>query len=459
MTKRALTLGFLCILSAAARAQAALPEFSLGLTAAESQAEAHSPSLQAKQFELAAAQARADAQAAPLAPVLSLEGTWHYASVVPELHTPIPGFNNIALGDHVNYSVGPQLTWNLWDSGGTYYAWRAARSQLLAKQQDLAAARRELALRTRLTYFQTQLALSQVRLLSDALRLSLDEYRDIQAQAAAGASSRIDTLAGHQEVLNDQLQLRRARTALAGALRDLLNLTGGGQGLDVSWPLDGGQARDLPSLIEAPTVWVTLDPLEQSLARLAPAGEAKLDPDHPQARELLELADAAWQAAAGLSSGHWPRVQVYGRVSLDYPNGPVLERIQQDSAGVNASWTLWAFGRVVNQVAEQEGTARATERQAQQVKDDLEVAWQKAHDQLRQQRGDLELDAQAVKETADLARLIFQTYQVGRASHLEVETANYRALGAKIQQVFAQVQSLIELATLESLAVPAADAK
>ncbi|MEW6517164.1 MAG: TolC family protein [candidate division FCPU426 bacterium] len=436
---------------ASAAAQAETPSLSLGLDQAVQEAQTHTPSLQAKQWELKALGAKSWSYAGLLWPRLSLEGTWRYVTEVPNITLPMPGARSIPMGDNVNYSVGPQLSWTIWDSGATYYAWQALSAGYRAKEQEVEGQQREITLKTRLAYFQVQLALEQIRLLADSLQLAQAQYRDIQAQARAGASSRIDLLSSHLEVLARQRQIQQARTQLTGAVRDLLSLTGGGESLDLAFPMDPETAKQIASDIETPTLLLMFDPLEQSLARLDQPGKAPAAGDHPRAKVFTELAESARQAAAGYNAGHWPRVQVYAKASWDYPNGPVLETVQQNTVGVNASWPLWEGQRVVRQVEEQERTAKADEAMAQQAQTDLDVGWKKAQDTLAQLRAELKLVQQSSQETETLARLVYQAYHIGRANYLEVQAANLRALEAKTQFALTRTQMAIQLAVLDSL--------
>ncbi len=424
------------------------PTLHLTLEEATDAAWRRSHRLRAKTFEVEAYQAREDAVGSMFWPRLSLEGTWRYVSEVPSLQL-VPGRPPMQFGDHHNHSIGPQMTWTLLDSGGSYFVWKATQALSRAKAAEAEALRRELRLRTRLAYVQTQLALARSGLLTDQLALARAQYRDIGHQVRAGQAGRIDLLSSHQEVLATERQLRQARTELAGALRDLLDLTGTGADLDPSLPLETGTA---PTPGASPTVLLALDPLDRSLAALDPAAHAGLDPQHPRAQAFLELAEAGRRSADGLGSAHWPKVQLLARTSWDYPNGPVLETVHQNTAAVNLSWSLYEFGRVVNQTAEQQRTADLNEEQARQAAAELQLAWRKSRDQLAQARDLLDLDRLAVSDTEELARLVYQAYRTGRSGYLDVQSANTRALAAKVQAVHTKVQLLVHLATLESLA-------
>jgi outer membrane protein TolC len=231
----------------------------------------------------------------------------------------------------------------------------------------------------------------------------------------------------------------------------MFNLTGSGTGLDLSIPMAADMAQSLPAELEAPTLYLTLDPLERSLQRFAPAEKANLNLRLPQLKMLADLADITRAYASELATGHWPKFQASAKTSLDYPNGPVLETVHQNTFAVNGSLSLFEFGRIKNQVTEQDKLALSGDWQLQSNLLSVQVSWQKARDQMAELRSEEVLDLQAVKETGELAHLVYEAYRAGRSNYLEVQSANYRALGAKIQAARTHVQMLIQLALLDSL--------
>jgi outer membrane protein TolC len=429
---------------------AEVPAISLTLTQAEQQTLAFSPALKAKHAELDAAQAKVDAQTSLLWPRLTLEGTWHYVSEVPEISI-LPGRPPLAFGDHNNYSIGPMLSWNLWDSGGAWHTRFMAQAAFQAKLDEVRGLERTLKLQVRSTYFQAQLALEQVRQLVGAYKLFGAQYQDIRAQYHAGSSTRIDSLSSHQELLSAERQLHQAQLVLSAALRDLYNLTGTVAGPEMTAPIGADLVRSMPPDWVTPTLWVTLDPLEVSLQRFGNVENTRLSPHLPQIVMLAEMASMVHDYAAALATGHLPKFQASAKTSIDYPNGPVLETVHQNTFAVNGSLSLFEFGRISNQVAEQDKLALSGDWQTQGALLAVQVAWQKAQDQLTELKTEERLDKQGVSETEDLARLVYDAYRAGRSSYLDVQSANYRALGAKIQAARTHVQMLLQLALLDSL--------
>jgi outer membrane protein TolC len=442
---RRLILALLCLphLSEAAE------PFELQLAKAEAAALEASNLIHAARSELRAADEKGDQGFSLLWPRLSLDASDRYSTVVPELSLA-PNQPKKKFGDHNVYSVGVGALWTIWDSGNAYNLYRGAAALREGKQAELEARQREIRLRARLSYFQTQLMAERARLLADSLKLSQSQAKDIELRLKAGASSRIDALASQNDVLVRRGQYRAARADLALALRDLFALTGLGAEMDPSVPEAAG-LDSAPADTEAATLTLRAQSLESSLAELSPAENAPLNPELPQTRALKAAATAARRQGDAYQSGHWPRIQVSARSSYDYPNGPVLETIQQNSFAVSGTWPIFSFGQVSSQAAEQEALASAAESRALAVSADLRRDWLKSKDRLKALKDQKVLDEQSVAATGSLYKLVYSAYQNGSSSFLEVQSAELKAFESKVRLASTETQMLIELAMLSSL--------
>ncbi|MBN1595247.1 TolC family protein [candidate division FCPU426 bacterium] len=424
----------------------------LPLVQAEARAQTCSARIASKLQEAKSTQSAADGQYSLFWPKLSLEGSYTYLSELSAFDLPAgPGrTQTITLGDHHNYSIGLQAAWNAWDSFAVYNSWQALQALARAKQEELRVLQRETVLKVRLAYFQAQLAAERLRLINQSARLAQAQYRDIQAKARAGAASRMDLLASHVEALGRERQLQSAQTDLALALRDLNRLTGQTH-IDASKPWYT-QAEDKPLAgFEQPSLYLELDPLEESLARFETQAGQPTAADHPQAAVFMALAESAQASAFAISAGHWPRLSVAVKTSLDYPDGPVQEQYNQNMLSIKASWPLWEGNRVVNQEKEKTLAARAQEQQAAYTREELALAWNKARDRLSELQAGQPLLDKIEKETAELAAVAYSAFRAGRADYLDVQAANLKALESGTQAALNKVQRLIQLAMLESL--------
>lgn len=427
-----------------------VPTLGLKLKQVEDAALEYSNSYQAVLADAQSAAYKADSQFAQLFPRITLEAGYRHVSEIP-VFTPVPGGPAFPFGDHKNYSYGPAAYWTAFNSGGMYNRWRAARAAAQSAQFQADAAKRSLLLETRVAYFQVQLGLEQARLLEDSIQLAEEERKDMAARYSAGASSKIDSLSAHQEVLRRQLQLKQAQVDLSASLRKLFALTGLGEGTNPGLPMPARTERKKMVPEENLTLFIQLDPIAESHRTLFPATQGKPDESHPSIQALVSAAESAQRTADSIRSGHGPTVQLSAKASRDYPNGPVLDSVNQQTLGVTANWPIFEGGRVVKETKAQLETARAAEERKQQATINLIRDWNSAHDQFENLMLQRDINKKSVSEAEQLAKLVYQSYKAGRSNYLEVDNANFRLLQTKVSSATTDVQILIQLAILDSL--------
>ncbi|MFI5346655.1 MAG: TolC family protein [Elusimicrobiota bacterium] len=436
----------------AAPAAAEPPLFRETLAQAETEVRAHSLELKAAAERSAAARDRAGASFAPLLPRLTLDGSYRYQTEVP-LIALVPGQPARPFGDHRATSIGPTLTWTLWDEGSFYKSWRAQQSRAKSQEETERLLATQATLGARLAYIQVQLAREQVRLLADAAGLADAEYRDIEKRLKAGAASRIDLLSGHQDALSRRKEFLQAQAELGGSLRELLQLAGRTEPLDLSRPIDERASTSTPSGLLEPTLRVSLDDPAETAPALAAAENAKPDAAHPLVMIRRRDAETARLGAESAAAAGGPKIQFTAGAAYQYPNGPVLESVTQKTVGLTASVPLFEMGQNARLADEQTRLAGAADREGDLAAEELARDWDKARVALSSLRAQSALDEKSVAETAELARLVYSAYRAGTSNYLEVQSANLRALQAKTSAARTRAEILIQLATLAQLAV------
>ena len=428
--------------------------YELTLEQAEAKAVAASPVLVAADQEAEAAMFDASARATGQLPQISFDASVRHQSVVPEIKV---GPAAMPLGDNKNYSYGPTASWLVFDTGGTYRRWRAAQAVARSKRAEADAVRRSVVLSVRLAYLGVQRAVEEQRLLTDGVRVSATQYQDIVARERAGAGSRLDSLSSHQELISRERQLLSAQADLAAALRQLFRLTRTGSGINADVPSGERAAEAWPPGWKPPTLIVKLDAVAATRARLDLPPSAQFDADNPTIAALTERARAAVESMAAAEAGHGPTLALQARVSKDYPNGPIHESITQKTFGATASLPIFEFGRVSDDVAgERRRAAAATSRRDDEL-ETLQQEWLTDWDHLRGLQAQEALLRQAAAETAELARITFDAYKNGGVSHVEVENANFRALGTQVDLAQTETGIATLLAALDSMALPDAE--
>ncbi len=437
-----------CLL--AAQASSGAPTLKLSLAEMVKQAMLNSNQLTAAELDWHAAQRRSDLAGSALLPYVGAQGSWSRVSIIPSLSL-FPNQPPMQFGDYQNYNYGLAASWTVWDWLGTFNSAESNREAAWAKEQQWRTMVLQTVLTARLAYFQVQANLEQVRLASDSLKLAQSQYRDVDLRYHAGTASKIDELSAHQEVLTWQRQFRQAQADLAGSLRTLYSLTGLDPQADLSLPYDSRLAGNMPDNIGNPTVFVALDNIQDSAKILEPGTHDRPDNTLPQVQIYQALSDSFKKLGWSADAAFLPRFQVQATAGYQYPNGPVLETIQQNTVAVSASMPLWDWGRTINQSAEARDQSLTYEKQRDQSLTDLGRNWDMAQDQLQGLLDQQKLNNQYVSEAEQLAKLVYQSYQSGRSSFLDVQSANLREMEAKVQSVRTDIQVLIQMATLSAL--------
>lgn len=422
----------------------------LDLTTAEKETLAHSPRLAAARESARGAAFQAGAQRSRLWPAIGVEGYYRYQTEVATLR-PSPMAPAVELGDNPNYSVGPAVNWLAWDSGAIRYSARALAGQASARAEDVRATENQLLLAARRGLFQVQGTAERLRLLADALILAQAQRDDVDVRTNAGAASRQDLLQAETEVLTRRREFREAQTAFAVTLRDLLALMGSTAQQDLTRPLPADLAARRPKGVPSPSATIVLSSPNVLRSTFAPAAGRPFDAGRPEIVALALQSSAAKDSARAERAGHWPTLQLAAKVSRDYPNGPVHEEITQKQAGAVARWPLFEGARVTREVRAKESLAQAAEDRRRQTEEDLLRDWRRAREQLAGFEEEELIIQESVEQRRRLAQLIYETYQLGRATFLEVQAANLGLLQEQVQAVRAEVEILSQLALLSSL--------
>jgi outer membrane protein len=422
------------------------------LSDAETTALGYSGTYLAAVAEARSAEQYANSLNAPLYPRLSFDANYRYNSVVPVLTPAFPGALPQRLGDNANWSVGPTLTYTLWEDNASLNTLKAAEAIAQARTFSRDNVHRQTLLSVRTAYFQVALAAEQVTITSDAVVLAQSQYNDIRTRARGGTASRYDELSAHTELLNRQKQLYQAQGEWSVALRSLSALTGTVYCVEPCTAKDALPAETEP-VVDTTTVTATsLDPLNELLARFMPYYTAVLTAQHPAVRSYEQLSTASRFSAQSAAAGYWPRIQLSARTSLDYPNGPALEQINQNSFSAVLAWPLFEAGAPGYRAAQNRAQSEAYLQQRQQIFVNLQRDHAAARDRLAALMEQRTLNNIIVGETKEVAAIAYAAYRAGGRTWVDVENANYRYMSARSEQARTVANMLINLAILAGMA-------
>ena len=417
----------LCIFSAFSIKEPLAKE--LSLQEAVLMAKSNSEALKANVATAESASFSADAAYGGLFPKLSLDGNYRRQSVVPEVTV---GTKTIELTDSYSYSIGPTLTYTLWDSGLRRTQVSSLEEVSIAKAKQAVSTESQIVLATQIAYVQTALASESLDFAQRAAVSSETQNKDIHFRLKGGASSRLDSLNSDAEVSNYRIKVQQAMSDLKTAQADLRYLIGDFQTTDAS--------------VEGLADLLSRSSSDQSV------NHGSFDPlSHPliQAQSHLEL--AALSQAKSQRAGYWPNLNLQLRSSLDYPNGPAFEQIRQNTIALNFSWSLFEFGSTRNLVAAKSAEAMAAAHAKQDLEAGLKRDFEKAAAKIQGLRGQLKEGEVLVSKLEELAKLNYSTYRFGRLSYSEVQTSNLRLLETKIRVASLRAQLLVQLFNLQYL--------
>lgn len=416
-------------------------DFALTLRSAEALALRTSNRLQSFIADTAAARAYETAQFTSLLPKLSFQGNYTYYGTIP-LASFIPG-QLFPFGNHNTYSIGPTLTYTLWDTFSARRAYDSANALRRAKELDRANAALQLLLSLRSAYVQVQLGLDELRLNHDSLNLARAQERDIRTRFNAGAASRLDLLNAKRSVLNYEIQFKQRQASLSSGFADLLALIGDQEDRDIS--------RPGPSGIPHVTLVLRLDPLSKTLADESESRFFPPDEGQPQLKAQALQAESHRLSAESISAKRYPTIQVSGAFSLTLPNIPNPPRFWQESVGVSLTLPLFLGDPTPHLSAQQHYFFVSAEKKQAQLRMDLERDFSKAAERLlllREQRGLAALD---VSQSEEAARLYYSSYLAGRINYVEVQDANVEAFLAKVNAARIDAQILNQIYLLKAI--------
>ena len=429
-------------------AQAALARaevLELGFREAEKQALASSNRLKAAISDANAVTEQADAQYAALFPRVSLDGNYRYISEVPRLAVS-PAFPPIQFGAHSNYSIGPALNYTLWDTGTARKSYRGALKLAEARDEDRKNTQLQLLFSVRSSYVRVLLALEELRLVNDTLRLARAQNRDVTSRYQAGAATRLDLVTSGRQTLNYELQFAQRQAALATNLKDLLALVSATGAFDID-RID----RPGPPNVENVSLVLKFDSFQKLLAQENRSEPPPPDGSQPQIQAQSLLSESLELAAASQRALLYPTVQLSAKATLDYPNGPIMERVRQNTVALTLSMPLFEAERARHLAAERVKSAEAAQHRRDQVRLDMERDFTKTRVLLNSLREQQKLAAEDVERSEEAARLFYDSYKAGKVNLTDVQSANVQALQSKVNAARIDAQILDQINALKAL--------
>lgn len=411
----------------------AAEKISVSLKSCETAALSNSHKIKSLEYDVQAAQSAAESQKTFNYPSLVLEGSLKYVTNVQEL-------NNMKLGDNWNYSAGPAIYWTAFDGNVRKKNHKSFVKAAEAKQQELEYNKREILLSLRTAYFRLISALKNVDLLNQQLNLSISQNKDVKNSLRAGASTKLDGVISDADVLRKQKQIKEAQLLVIDSIREVNDITGGIIGFDLDESFSGNWND-----------FFAYDEPKDVLKEFEKYKKAEFDADNPSVLSLELLAQYYEIISESVINSNYPVINLYAKSTIDYPNGPVIESYNQNTAGGSFSMPLYQFGKNKKSSHEKKYTGMSYEEQKQDMLEQLSRLFEYSKNKVKVLEAQKELNVNIVSKNEEAAHLMYQSYKAGESKFLDVETMNLRVIESQTNEVNTYADLLIQLAVLASL--------
>lgn len=407
----------------------------LTLNEIESVTLSQSLDIKSKEFEAAAAQDKSDALPSNLIPKLTLEGSYKFLSEIPELNI-FPG-RVLKFGDNKNYSIGPTLTMTILDFNTKSHLQTSLEKNVSAKKNEVISQKSNTLFKTRYHYINLAFLLEKRAMIANSLKVANKQLKDVTNKQRFGSGSKLDLLTAQKEVHELESQFKEISFNIATEQTELFKVSFYQKIREANFESD---QNFLESLAFIKNRFLSYKNRKYKIE------------DSSKIRTLKDQSDSLESQAISISSQRLPKVNFYARTSLDYPNGPDLSQFNQNSIGVTLSMPLFDGGEISHNVSEKNNQAMALRYQASNEERNFIESIQlimKRIDNLSEQN---EIIQKKIIESNEISKLVYNSYQEGRATFIEVERANVKSREAILNLSSNEYQITLNLIQLANIA-------
>ncbi|MDQ3230387.1 MAG: TolC family protein, partial [Pseudobdellovibrionaceae bacterium] len=390
------------------------------------------------------------AQNASQSPRLSLDGNYRYISEVPEVNL---GPQELQLGYHHNASIGPTLSYEIYDGGVDSKATASNERNLRAEHKDRDGMRLRMIMDVRLAYARVQMGIEELHQVNESIRVVQAHLKDTQQRLKAGSASRLELLAAQREELQLNLRYSQTQTNLAEGLQHLGTLIGVTRFPEPMVPV-GMRLKQASREALNPNIVIDLETMRTSLRRLQTGVAREPNAQHPSLQAWDDRLAAVRLMAESRDHESRPKVQAFAKSTYEYPHGPLDETVWQNAVGVSVSLTLYDGGLRQGLTAQKTAEAQINAMKKSQILRGFQESWNNARSRLDQMHTQANILRDSIHRSQQEADLTAVNYRAGVANYLEVQRSNNQVLEARTALLRLEAQMLVQLATLNYLSAP-----
>jgi outer membrane protein len=391
--------------------------------------------IKSKEFEVTAAQEKSLSLPSNYIPKISLEGSYKYLSKIPEINMG-PG-RILNFGDNKNYSIGPTLTMTLLDFNSKSHLQTSLNKNVSAKKNEVLSLKSNVLFKTRYHYINITFLLEKRIVIANSLKVANKQLKDVASKQRFGSGSKLDLLTAQKEVHELESQFKEISFNIAAEQSELFKVSFYQKIKETNFETDKSYLESLDLIKNRFISYRYRDYNEVDSSKI---------------KTLKYQSESLESQASSISSQRYPKVNLFARTSLDYPNGPDLSQFNQNSVGVTMSIPLFDGGEISHNVSEKQNQALALRHQVINEQRNLIESIQllmKRIDNLTEQN---EIIQKKIIESNEISELIYKSYQEGRATFIEVERANVKSREAKLNLSSNEYQITLNLIQLANIA-------
>ena len=380
------------------------------------------------------AEAAEQGQAAERRPALAAQAGYMRTNHVQEFAISAPGQPRQVVYPDLpdNYRTRIDLQWLLYSGGRLDALERVAGAERKAAVEDLAAARADLRLDISRAFWTLVTAREAEQVLARSIERITSYVRDLRVRLDQGLIPPNELLSAEAQHSRERVASIEAENARQVAEADLRRLMGS----DSTAPIE--PVADLEAL--APPAPNVEQLIAEAIAR------------RPERRALADRVDAAKARLDVAGASLRPQVGVAGGFDYARPNPRIFPRVGrwEDSwdISVNASWTLWDWGRTRADRAEAAAGGRAAE--ARLADFDRQVTFEVRQRQLElaSSRAAISAATDGVRAATEARRVLAERFSAGVATNTEVLDAQNAVLQAELDRTRALANARLAEARL-----------
>ncbi|MGE4385010.1 MAG: TolC family protein [Endomicrobiaceae bacterium] len=418
----------------------------LPLETVEKQALEFSPKIRQAQAAAEAQQSVYESFDSYLYPSVTFDAKGGWVSKVPEMKL---GYNALKFGDNWSYSLGPSLSYTVFDNGKRNDKVKSETSSYLAKKHEVEAVKKQVLLETRKAYFKIQRDLERIYFLFEYMKLTQKQFQDINSSFKIGSKSRLDVIMAEKQFLKSKIEISAARAVLSQDLSELFKITCTDFSINADYPSDYRISSE--ELDGAVSSVIEVDSPDSSLQKLSPFEKFSFDILQDRLLSYDETVKAYEYMSDFYKSELYPKINFSAGTYFEYPNGPIVESISQTRTNAVMSMPLFEKSRTKKQAESQKSISKSVIFQKQDVIENLKNVFDFSKRRLYSLKIESGLVEEMIDDSKTAVKLTYDAYNAGTVTFLEVQNANIDLLSAQTELANLKIEKLNCLAVMDNL--------